>query len=356
MTNHSPKRWGCLRRALTALGLSLVVLWIGFFVLWLRSSPADSIASPPLPSPNGFDDVLKGGEEILAQFKGKLPDFDLLDTPTILATVEAHKESLALIHKGIDMPFQVPVVYDINELIRRLDEQAPIRTGAARMMYAEALLSRREGRIGDAVRGFVDLIRLGDAMSRKVPMILYSASLAPRYLGLAGLRDLRIELDADQLRALTTTLAALDRGREPIKNVIGREYAFIDQNMRDMGVWKSAVLTVNGYLITVKAQLKSQLELQDTQTNTSLRLLLADLAVKLAFKEHGTYPATLDAITPALPNDPYSPTHRPFVYRLVEGGYQLYSVGPDGDDDKLDPPLGKRHTSTSNGDLTLDSF
>ena len=354
--NPTPKPRGCLRRALTALGLSLVVLWIGFFVLWLRTSPVVPIASPTLPSPNGFDDVLKGGVEILGQFKGKLPDFDLLETPVIRATVEAHKDSLALIHKGIDTPFQVPVVYDVNKLIQLVNEQAPIRTGAARMLYAEALLARSEGRPADAVRGFTDLIRLGDAMSRNVPMMPYTASLSPLYLGLIGLRDLRSELDADQLRALTTTLAALDREREPIEKVISREYAFIDKNTYDLGVWKSAVFTVGRYLITAKAQVKSQLEDYNRRSDVRLRLLLADLAVKLHFKDHGTYPANLDAITPALPNDPYSPTHRPFVYRLVEDGYQLYSVGPDGDDDKLDPPLGKRHVNTSNGDLTLDSF
>src|SRR5207248_409285 len=129
----------------------------------------------------------------------------------------------------------------------------------------------------------------------------YSASLAPLNLGLSGLRNLRDELDADQLRTLLVTLTAFDRGQEPVRNVMGREFAFIDHNVRKMGAWKSTILTVSGNVRTDKRRVEQQLRHNESYTAVRLRLLLADLAVKLYFREHGTYPASLDAITPALP-------------------------------------------------------
>ena len=35
---------------------------------------------------------------------------------------------------------------------------------------------------------------------------------------------------------------------------------------------------------------------------------------------------------------------------------EVYSVGPDRDDDKLRPKLDRRHVATDNGDLAIESF
>jgi hypothetical protein len=64
---------------------------------------------------------------------------------------------------------------------------------------------------------------------------------------------------------------------------------------------------------------------------------LTQLALALAAHraEHGNYPATLNALTPAclpaIPSDPFS--NKPFIYHPSTAGYLLYSVGPDLQDD-----------------------
>lgn len=58
-------------------------------------------------------------------------------------------------------------------------------------------------------------------------------------------------------------------------------------------------------------------------------------ALELYQREHGDYPEGLDALVPAyvadLPPDPF--TGDPLVYRVVKGGYLLYSLGPNMVDD-----------------------
>ena len=52
--------------------------------------------------------------------------------------------------------------------------------------------------------------------------------------------------------------------------------------------------------------------------------------------EHGRYPETLDALAEkyfdAVPQDPYSDEE--FRYETRAGGYELWSLGPDGEDSR----------------------
>jgi hypothetical protein len=70
-----------------------------------------------------------------------------------------------------------------------------------------------------------------------------------------------------------------------------------------------------------------------------LRLLRLELAIREYSLVHGAPPATLSQLSPAIlrgvPVDPF--TGQPFPYRRTPGGYLLYSVGPDGKDDRATP-------------------
>jgi len=73
--------------------------------------------------------------------------------------------------------------------------------------------------------------------------------------------------------------------------------------------------------------------------DTSYRGAQLVLAIELYRHEHGEYPAGLDALLvpeqlDTLPTDPY--TDQPFVYRLADDGYWLYSVGRNRVDDNGD--------------------
>ncbi|HUE73232.1 MAG TPA: hypothetical protein VMP01_20265 [Pirellulaceae bacterium] len=83
------------------------------------------------------------------------------------------------------------------------------------------------------------------------------------------------------------------------------------------------------------------------------RLLQADLAIHIYQREQGRLPQTLAELTPGIlpevPIDPYSGL--PLIYRPHEKRFQLYSVGPNGEDDGgtlLSPAIG-----ANEGDLGL---
>src|SRR5207302_399645 len=109
------------------------------------------------------------------------------DEATLTPLVEANRESLALARRGLDQPFQVPIVWDVDGMVRRsIPELSDIRHGVALALYAEGRLAEWQGRTDDTVRAYLDIVRLGDALGRHVPMMPYLMSLAVQGPGIRG--------------------------------------------------------------------------------------------------------------------------------------------------------------------------
>jgi hypothetical protein len=353
----APARWITRRRLMLVLGAAILGTCAWLAVSRIRAPAA--LTSPTIPNPNGYDDVLQAGRAIQdARLDIAGLDVAAADEATLSTLVEASRDALVTARRGLDRPFQVPVVYDLNDLSNRLMNEIGLIRGLARALAAEGRLAERQGRIDDAVRADFDLVRLGDAMSHRVPMLPYQVSLAIQRMGCEGLRDLRTKLSADQCRRVIGGLQDQDRNREPVADVIRQEHRFMDANLNKMGLAAKLSFSLGGMLNKEKANVASLLARNERQADTGRRLVLADLAVRLHRLENGESPPTLDALVPAIlksvPLDPYS--GKPLIYRKLAQGDQLYSVGPDGDDDRLEPALGKRHLDSSNGDFTLDSF
>jgi hypothetical protein len=345
--------------ALTALVAVAAGVWAWVAATALLAGRPVPLA-PPLPVPNGYDDVLRATRTIRASGTD-LAKLDLAnaDEATLTAVVEANRESLALARRGLDRPFQVPIVWNLDGLIERsVPELSEIRRGVALALDAEGRLAERQGRIDDAVRAYFDILRLGDATGRHVLMLPYLSSLAVQGPGLRGIRDVLGKLSAGQCRRLLAALLDQERSREPSAAVIRREHQFMDSNVRGMGSLKALMVSASGVLKMEKARAASTLNQSARRTEAARQLLLASLAVRLYRLENGNAPERLDALVPAIlkavPIDPY--TGKPLIYRRLAGRERLYCAGPDGDDDALDPVLGRKHLETSNGDFTLDSL
>lgn len=72
------------------------------------------------------------------------------------------------------------------------------------------------------------------------------------------------------------------------------------------------------------------------RTNANLELLRLAAALAVYRADHGSYPDKLDELIPSIldsqPVDLF--TASPFAYKRIEGGYLLYSFGPNGFDDR----------------------
>jgi hypothetical protein len=364
-TRANPKRHR-LRRWLIGFVAVALGCWLVMFALWLQApGKTDADQPPPIPKPNGYDDVLEAYtmlKDEMPVVKNSLPDYAKFETPALKQFVGKIHEPLGRIRTGLDRPFQVPYVYDLNVYTSTtMSDVGQIRAFVNRALQAEGLLARREKRTADAARSSLDLIRLGNALGREVPMMGYLSSLPSIYLGEVALRDMRTELvdDPKLCRETIAEMAHLDRERPTAERAIQREMAFMNVNVRSYGVFAAAAFAVSGTLAKEKARAADSLRGASNRSEALRRLVLADLAVRLHQKENqGAPPASLEALVPAIlssvPIDPF--TDKPLIYRVVKDGYQLYSTGPDRDDDKLDPTIKSMGRNDSNGDAALESF
>jgi hypothetical protein len=157
---------------------------------------------------------------------------------------------------------------------------------------------------------------------------------------------------------LIEILEKLESSRRPLGDVVELERRVMDFNLQRMNPLARASMRISGALGKGMTLMMSTLESSQRRRDATHRVLILALALRAYRLEHDDYPQTLDGLVPAylrsVPTDPY--TERPLIYRKVGNQAQFYSTGPDRDDDKLDPPLGRRHVDTSNGDFALNSF
>jgi hypothetical protein len=350
------------KRTWVLLGLGGVILcavvWSALGGPGVDTSPLPQ--PPPIPDPNGYDDVLEAGRTI-EQAKNMAPRLDLAkaDETVLGPIVAANREAIARARKGLDKPFQVPVVYHVDYIIGVLMRDAgSIRGGLVRGLTAEGRLAVIQGRTDDATTSYSDQIRLGEAMSHHVPMMGYLMSIAVESTGLHNLRDLRDKLSPDQCRPVIHLLQEIDGKRERASDIAKSETQFGNANVRRMGILPRILLKVSGVQAKEIAQAVSTLDSSERRQNTARRLLLTDLALRVYRLEHGEDPPDLGALVPSIlksvPIDPYS--DRPLLYLKRGKDGEVYSVGPDRDDDKLAKPLPVKHVDTADGDYTIDSF
>jgi len=315
---------------------------------------------PPIPVPNGYDDLLEAGRAIeQSGTVGPKLDLTKADEATLLAVVQANRDRVMRARAGLAKEFQVPVVYQMDHVNQVLiPDLGSIRGGVGRALNAEGLLAAAQGRSGDAVRSDLDLVHLGDVMSRQVPMMPYLIGIALENTGLRNLRNLRDKLGAEECRQVIPRLEEIDRDHERAGAVALREKQFMVANMRKMGFFAGMAMRVSGAHARDVAQIETTLASAEKRQLATRRVLMTELALQLYRLERGEDPPDLSVLVPSIlksaPIDPYS--GKPLLYRKSGKIGAVYSVGPDLDDDKLAKPLPSKHGDRSDGDFTIDSF
>ncbi len=105
-----------------------VVIWSALGGPGLDKGP--KLEPPRIPGPNGYDDVLEAGRAI-EKTGTSVPRLDLakLDEAALAPLVQVNRGAIARAREGLDRPFQVPVVYDVNHMVHVLVERRELHPG-----------------------------------------------------------------------------------------------------------------------------------------------------------------------------------------------------------------------------------
>jgi hypothetical protein len=345
---------------IVALGsVGLIATFCGV-LLGLSRDRSPLPVPPPIPDPNGYDDVLEAGRAIeKTGLTGPRFDVAKAGEAELEAVVRGTREAVDRGRRGLELKFQVPVVYDLDHLMNVLmKDLGSIRGGMARALLAQGRLDELQDRPDLAASSYADAIRLGDALSHRVPMIAYYVGVAVESTGLHHLRDVREKLSPEECRKMIALLEAIDQDPSIARDTLVRETAFMNSNIKKMGAFASMMTKLTGVQAKSLTQVTTSLDSAENRVRAARRLLLTELALRVYEHENGGPASELIALVPSIlksvPIDPYN--DRALRYQLRGKKGIPYSFGPDRDDDMLTKTLGQRHLDSTDGDYTIDSF
>jgi hypothetical protein len=251
-----------------------------------------------------------------------------------------------MVRSGLKKQSAVPVTNDANWGNTHL-----IKMGAhnriEQLFVGEGIVYLNEGRTNEAARSFADCIVFAHAAHRNGLMIDGLVALACQAMGTRKLVQVAPSVSPDALREILPELIALDQASEPGAAIVQRDREWSRGTYGALHVSWSRLVWDRSF----RAR-EMNFENRHTHLLASLRLVLAELAVRLHEREYGQPPRELAElvsakILPAVPLDPFR--QQPLLYRSTNQPWLLYSVGPDGKDDGGAPF--KRGTREENWDL-----
>jgi hypothetical protein len=373
-----------------------------------RLPPLPPPEAPPYPqekfdSPlNAWHQYQRAGELLAragesVQFPPAAPG-DPWWAPQVAEYLKQREAALEALGRGVAAPYCVGRHYGFGE---PMPEMARMRE-LARLRVLEGRLLARQGDTAGAVGAWLDTIELGHD-------VMQEGALVARLVGIA------IDgMGSGRLAALVNRLAELDRSRFPFAGTLGREYAdsrpwleravadpsdlfavvggdegksSIDRIREYLAVITQADAILSNYdtywamciadarrpyaqrdralkrvedklasdpLMSTLFPMVSRLRVRGASDVVSLRAVAVMAALQLYRLDNDRLPATLDALRPTylaeLPLDPFS--GQPFRYlREPDGRFVIYSIGPDGDDDRAEVEWEWGEDQPSDGDI-----
>ena len=331
---------------------ALVVALLGLTTWILLNSGMDL---PPIPVPNGYDDLKRAGTMIIGSEPGPRGDVRQATEDELRAYLAANREALALGRAGLAKKCLVPLSAEPGTLPRQIDEQIKAAGQIRRLsslLVCEARLAGIEDRRDDALRAELDLVRLGIEAGRGGLVIDHGVGQAITTIGLGLLREDLANLSPEQCRRAIRGLETAFDAREPVAQVVSRE----SKLGSSAGTLQVRVLA--SFANTFQSQLTTAFDhavFSDKRTAADYQQILSELGLRIYREEHGSLPASLEALVPSIlvriPFDPFiSKNHLP-NYDPHSKSVMLYSVGPDGHDDGGTPMTGQ--TPDALGDLAF---
>ena len=219
------------------VGAALAFLALLAVVLCAGRTPV----SPPLPNPNGYDDLVQAGEAV----QGDPGNYSNLDHDGLGALVCHERPPLGRLRLGLSRPCCLPMNSSLTN--GGIAQLAQIKR-LARLLAAEGRLREMNNQPAEAGRSYLDTMRLGDQASRGGLLITRLVGIACEAIGYAGLARVTPRLGAADARAFVAELEKLDANRTPWAEFLVNERRFHRfQNIRPathpiqwaMGWWQS---------------------------------------------------------------------------------------------------------------------
>jgi hypothetical protein len=233
-------------------------------------------------------------------------DYDQLSSEKLRELTNKDAEAIQIARTGLQQKCRTTLVYSAISSAH-LDQLAAIKH-LAFAFVAEGRLAGMENRPGDAVKSYLDAIRLGNESPRGGIIIDQLVGLAIKAIGTSHLQKLVDQLDAKSCRETAATLKTLDAQRQTWNEVMQQESAWSHRTFTGPR-YELVRLVMRNSLNKNLQKAEEKFKKGETQT----RQLIIGLAARAYELDKGHRPASLADLVPdylkAIPQDPSTGTN-----------------------------------------------
>lgn len=248
-----------------------------------------------LPNPNGYDDFVKAAQML----QGDTAAIPQLNATSLRALVEQNAGALQVARQGFEHESRVADINSQNppNILASLKQLNAV-------FAAEGRLAELENRKADAIRSYLDDVRLGQESSRGGTMIDRLVGIATEAIGLKSLQPLANSLDAGQCKETALALEELDAKEPTVIETLQAEQASVEYLVALRG--KSVSATEAKMMEPAKQKYAAKFQ----ANQLILRQTMIGFAARAYELEKKHRPGSLADLTPdylkAIPQDPFT--------------------------------------------------
>lgn len=285
------------------IALSIVAAPFIFLLCLLLFWDAEPLPPvPPLPSPNGYNDLVKAGQMIT----GDVRNYDEMEQSELRATAQSNSNAFQLARTRLQEKCRVALDYSAASSAR-LDQLTALKR-LAQAFAAQGRLAEMEKRPADAVQSDLDMIRLANDSASGGVIIDQLVGIAIEAIGVANLQKLVDQLDTKTCRDTAATLETLDSQRQTWPEVMQQER---DWSRRTFPGIRNELGRLMSRNMLNKIYQNAEQRFEEQQSKT--RQLMIKLAARAYQLDKGHPPANLADLLPdylkVIPQDPLTGTN-----------------------------------------------
>jgi hypothetical protein len=274
------------------------VLYFGCLVF--MEEPLPPLA--PLPSPNGYNDLVKVGKMI----KDIVSDYDNASLEKLHGIVLTNAEALSLARSALSNQCRVTLQFSRAYVTNHLPELIGFRS-LAYAFVCEGKFAERENRFGDAAKSCLDAVDFGNETGRGGVLMDEMIGIAIESVGVGQLQTIVTNLDAKTCRETAATLETLSSQRQTWNETLQQENAW---SRRSFSGLQGRMLRLYYKLVYYRTRDKNQQRAIDSINSAQKKegQLLIALAARAYELDRGHPPAGAADLVPdylkAIPKSP----------------------------------------------------
>jgi hypothetical protein len=242
---------------------------------------------PPIPNPNGYDDLVKAGNMVSNDFE----DYDEVSLAKLRELISKDAGAMQTARTGLQQKCRVKLVYSATSSAH-LDELAAIKE-LALAFAAQARMAEMEKRPASAVQIYLDMVHLANDSARGGVIIDQLVGLAIESMAVTHLQELKDQLGAKSCCETAAALETLDSQRQTWDEVIQQEN---DWSRRTFPGIRNEFARLSERAHLEKSYLAAKRHFDAQQSKT--RQLIVEFAARAYALDKGHRPANLSDLVP----------------------------------------------------------